>query len=91
MSHEDIEKLARRRAAAKLGWYVHAGIYLTVNLLLATLSFASGRHWAIFPFLGWGLGLAIHGVLVFIVAGGDLHDRLVARERQRLQLQRDPW
>ena len=35
-------------------------------------------------------GLAI-GVVVFIVAGGDLHDRLVARERERLQLQRDPW
>jgi hypothetical protein len=91
MSHEDLEKLARRRAGAKLGWYIHACVYIAVNLLLAVLSAASGRHWAVFPALGWGLGLAIHGAVVFLVAGGGLQERLVARERERLQLQRDPW
>ena len=29
-----IERLARKRAGAKLGWYMHAGVYLLVNLLL---------------------------------------------------------
>jgi hypothetical protein len=91
MSDLDLEKTARRRAGAKLGWYIHAFVFIAVNLLLATLSAASGRAWAIYPFFGWGLGLAIHGAVVFLVAGSGLQDRLVARERERLQLQRDPW
>lgn len=90
LAHDDIERLARKRAAAKLGWYIHATVYIAVNLLLATLSAASGHHWAMFPALGWGVGLAIHGAVVFVLAGG-LHERLVERERQRLALQRDPW
>ena len=88
----DIERLARQRAGAKMSWYIHASAYLLVNLLLVSLSFASGRHWAIFPLLGWGIGLAAHGAVVFLVTGGGgLHERLVQQERKRLARQRDPW
>ena len=87
-----LERTARRRAGMKMGWYIHAGVYLAVNLLLATLSAASGRHWAVFPALGWGLGLAIHGVVVFLVAGGGVYESLVERERRQLAAaQKDPW
>ena len=87
-----LERTARRRAAAKMGWYIHATVYVAVNLLLVGLSAMSGRHWAVYPALGWGLGLAIHGLVVFVVSGGaGLHERLVQRERERLTLQRDPW
>lgn len=89
---DTIERLARRRAGAKLGWYIHAGVYIAVNLLLALLSAMSDRHWVMFPALGWGLGLAIHGVVVFVLTGGGgLHDRLVRQERERLATQRDAW
>ena len=88
----ELERQARKRAGAKLGWYVHACVYLCVNLLLVALSAASGRGWAVFPLLGWGIGLAIHGAVVFLVTGGaGLHERLLQRERERLSLQRDPW
>ena len=87
-----LEKLATKRARAKLGWYIHASVYVAVNLLLAALAAMSGRHWAIFPAVGWGIGLAVHGVVVFLVTGGTgLHERLVQRERSRLTSQRDPW
>lgn len=87
-----LETLARRRAGAKMGWYVHASVYIAVNLLLAVLSAMSDRHWAIFPAMGWGIGLAVHGVVVFLVTGGGgLHERLVQQERERLSLQRDAW
>jgi hypothetical protein len=87
-----LEQLARKRAGAKLGWYIHAAVYLLVNLLLVALSVSSGRHWAVFPLLGWGLGLAVHGAVVFLLTGGaGLHERLVQQERERLTLQRDPW
>jgi hypothetical protein len=89
---QDLERLARKRAAAKMGWYIHALVYICVNLLLAMLSAMSDRHWAVFPAVGWGIGLAVHGVVTFLVTGGaGLHERLVQRERNRLALQRDPW
>ena len=87
-----LEQLARKRARAKLGWYIHASVYITVNVLLAALSAMSGRHWAVFPAIGWGIGLAVHGAVVFLVAGGaGLHERLIERERSRLASQSDPW
>lgn len=87
-----LERLARRRAGAKLGWYIHASVYVAFNLLLAALSAISGGHWAVFPAVGWGIGLAMHGAVVFLVTGGaGLHERLVQRERSRLTSQGDPW
>ena len=87
-----LDRLARKRASAKLGWYVHALVYVCVNVMLALLSLASGKHWAVFPALGWGLGLVIHGVVVFFVTGGaGLYERLIERERQRLGAQQDAW
>jgi hypothetical protein len=89
---DPIERLARKRAGAKMGWYIHATVFVAVNLMLMLLAVSSGRNWAIFPAFGWGLGLAIHGVVVFLVTGGGgFHERLVQQERNRLQLQRDPW
>ena len=84
-SSSDIEKLARRRAGAKMGWYIHALVYVLVNLGLVTLSAANGRHWAIYPLMGWSLGLLVHGAAVWFVApGGGLYERLLARERRAL-------
>ncbi len=91
-TNPQIERQARQRAGAKLGWYIHALVYISVNLVLALLSTMSGKHWAVFPAMGWGLGLAIHGAVVFFIAGGaGLHERLIQRERERLSAQRDAW
>jgi hypothetical protein len=87
----DLERLARRRAGMKMGWYIHACVYIAVNLLLAVLSGLSGRGWAIYPTLGWGLGLAIHGAVVFLLAGSGAYEALVERERRRLEARRQPW
>jgi hypothetical protein len=89
---ERIDRLARRRAAMKMGWFIHAGVYVAVNLMLATLAFLGGRNWAIYPAMGWGLGLLVHGVVVFLVAGaGGLQERLVEGERRKLRAAQEPW
>jgi hypothetical protein len=89
LNDEQIERLARKRAGMRMGWLVHATVYVLVNLLLVTLSLASGRHWAIFPLLGWGLGLVIHGAVVLLaLPGSDWRERLVQRERERLMARR---
>lgn len=81
-----LDTLARRRAGAKIGWYIHAAVYLCVNLGLLALSLAQGRHWGLYPALGWGLGLLIHGLVVWALApGSTLMQRLVARERAQLE------
>lgn len=87
-SPEDIERLARKRAGAKLGWYIHATVFVLVNLMMFSMSEHGWgtRSWSIKPLLGWGLGLVLHGVSVFMLgAGGGLRERMVARERERLQ------
>ncbi len=92
MTPENIDRLARKRANAKLGWFMHASVYVIVNAFLIALSLWHGKVWAAFPLLGWGLGLAIHGVAVwFAGAGSALRETMVQRERARLVAQRDPW
>ncbi|MFO1245857.1 MAG: 2TM domain-containing protein [Ramlibacter sp.] len=87
LTPDEIDRLARKRAGAKLGWYVHATVYVLVNLMIFGMSqYAFGsRPWSVFPLLGWGLGLALHGVSVFMLgAGGGLRERLEQKERERL-------
>ncbi len=88
LSNDDIDRLARRRAGAKLGWYTHAAVYLVVNLFLFALSeYGMGqRRWSVYPMLGWGLGLFLHGVAVFLLgSGAGLRERMVEKERERLR------
>lgn len=90
LSSQEIDKLARRRAGAQLGWYTHVAVFVLVNLVLLGLS-TNGfgtRPWSMFPLLGWGLGLALHGLSVFLIgAGGGLREHLVQKERERLHRQ----
>ncbi|MBX3586744.1 MAG: 2TM domain-containing protein [Ramlibacter sp.] len=87
LSPEEIDKIARRRAGAKMGWYLHATVYVLVNLVIFAMSrYAFGnRPWSVFPLLGWGLGLVLHGVSVFVLGkGSGLRERMVQKERERL-------
>lgn len=80
-----IDALASRRAKAKLGWFIHAAVYVIVNVGMVALSLANGRHWAVFPLLGWGVGLLFHALAVWVFhPGGGLMTRMVERERARL-------
>jgi hypothetical protein len=90
MSAEDLDRIARRRAGAKLGWYTHALVYVIVNTaLFAVSSMGLGhRQWSIAPALGWGLGLLLHGIAVFVLgAGSGLREGMVQKERERLERQ----
>lgn len=87
MTPEEIDKLARKRAGAKLGWYIHLAVYLAVNSLMFLVSSMGMGHrqWSLFPALGWGVGLLFHGISVFVLGGGSgLRERMVQKERERL-------
>lgn len=87
----ELERLARKRASAKMGWSIHALVFVAVNAGLALASGLSGHSWAVFPAFGWGLGLLIHGLVVFLGgAGTGLRQRLLERERALLADSRNP-
>jgi hypothetical protein len=83
----DLHRQARRRVALKLGWMIHALIFVMVNAGLYLISEVSGGHgWYRFPLWGWGLGLAIHGiVIVLALATGGMRQRMMDKELQRLR------
>lgn len=83
---EHLDRLARRRARAKMGWLIHALIYVCVNAGLALFAWQTGRAWHLYPLAGWGLGLAIHGLAV-LLGGSGLRERLVQAERDKLSRQ----
>jgi 2TM domain len=58
--------LARRRVAAMQGFYIHAGVFAAVMLVLLIINAVSGGTWWVqWPLLGWGIGLLAHGLAVF--------------------------
>jgi hypothetical protein len=84
---KDLDRIARRRASAKLGFYIHAAVFVAVNLALFTINgqFTPSYRWYLWPLGGWGIGLAFHGLGVFALgAGSAIKERMVQAERRRL-------
>ncbi len=83
----DIETRARRRVSIKLGFYTHALVFVMVNLgLFALNSVVAGPRWSHFPLWGWGLGLAIHGLVTFLsLQGQGVRERMLSSEIERLR------
>ena len=87
LTPEDIAARARRRVGIKLGFYTHALVFVLVNLALFALNAAiGGARWSHWPLWGWGLGLAIHGVVTLVSLQGEgLRERMLKREVDRLR------
>lgn len=87
LTDAQIESRARRRVAMKSGWYIHAVVFVAVNLGLYVIAqFTPYPRWHHWPLWGWGLGLAIHGLVVWLVLHGDgLRERMLEAERERLR------
>ena len=84
---DDLNRRARKRVSQKLGFYTHALVFVLVNLgLFAINSVTGGQRWSHFPLWGWGLGLAIHGIVTFLSLSGEgLRQRMLADEVARLR------
>ena len=82
-----IEREARRRVGMKMGFYIHALVFVLVNVGMFALNAAiGGTRWAHFPAYGWAVGLAIHGIVVFARAQGyRLREAMLEREIERLR------
>lgn len=84
--NDDLKRIARRRARAKLGLYIHATVYVVVNafLALAQSQATPQIHWSLWPLAGWGIGLAIHAAAVLLGNSG-VRERMEAEELRKLE------
>src|SRR5205823_6258762 len=59
---EELTKQEEVVGRSRAGLTIHAVVYVTVNILLITVNAMTwdGTPWFVYPFLGWGIGLAAH-------------------------------
>ena len=94
MTEEELRQLARKRAKAKTGFYIHLIVYIIVNILLVSIWYitldSSEFPWFVFPLIGWGIALVIHGIVTFVTSSGNsLEDRMTERELAKLKAEQD--
>jgi hypothetical protein len=83
---EQIEAIARKRAKAKMGWLIHAFVYACINLGWLVMANFNDHPYRWAPTLGWGLGLALHGLSVWCLQPGNAFaERMIAHEREKLK------
>ncbi len=60
---------------------------MLVNLGLAAINLlGGGQRWHLWPLAGWGLGLAIHGIVTFASLRGEgVRERMLDDELERLK------
>ncbi len=83
---QEILRKARRRVAARLALYVHLMAYVAINILLIIINVVVswGNFWCKWPVLGWGIVLALHALVVWLLPKGSvLRDRMIQEEMRR--------
>ena len=89
MEHQDLVRIARRRAGMKFGFFIHLAVFISVNALLIFINQRTtpGFSWFAFPLGGWAIGLSIHGLAVYL-SGSGLRERMVEDELRKLESRR---
>lgn len=83
MHDNDAYTAARRRAEAKYGFFVHLAVYAAVMLLLVVINLLTAPQalWFVWPLIGWGLAVALHGLRVFALSDKNaILDAMTERE-----------
>jgi hypothetical protein len=89
--YADAYRMAEKRVKEKVGFYWHLASYLVVNGFLVAIylltSMANGDFyypWPIWPMLGWGIGLLLHFLGVFVFPDTpEARQRMVQKELDR--------
>jgi len=71
MASEEKSEKTKVIAKEKRGFYIHFIIYILVNILLFAqwwyITGGEGFAWPITTTAGWGIGIAAHFIVVFII------------------------
>lgn len=78
MDQEQLYKRAHERVEALKGFYIHAAVFVMVNLGLFTINaLTAGTWWFYWPLIGWSIALGINGLVVFLFGGQGAFGRRV--------------
>jgi hypothetical protein len=71
MRDDERYRRAKARVEQLRDFYIHAAVYVVVNLFLIAINLivSPGVLWFYWALLGWGIGLAAHAITVFGVTG----------------------
>jgi hypothetical protein len=81
---------AKKRVEAKLGFYMHLTVYVSVILFLAiiNLSTSPGAIWVHWPMMGWGFAVVLHAAVVFIFPSRfAVTEKMIEKEMGKSQTQ----
>ena len=84
---DDLLRRAKRRVDRKIGFHIHALVFVLVNAGLYFINtWHGGMRWHVWPLGWWAVGLAIHGIVTFVGLRGDgLRERMIDAEVERLK------
>ncbi|MBM7691395.1 hypothetical protein JOC77_000800 [Peribacillus deserti] len=72
---------AKKRVQNLKAFYLHAAVYVLVNIMLLFINLSSdaGNWWFVYPLCGWGIGLIVHGLstVVFGNFGSEWEERKI--------------
>ena len=83
MNNQEVYTNAKRKVETRMSFYTHLAVYLVVITMLTILNLmvAGDYFWAIWPMIGWGSGLIIHGLFTFVFdSPSSLKERLIEKE-----------
>jgi hypothetical protein len=92
MNDQDILRRAEKRVEAKLGFYIHLGVYILVNGIMVAVNLMTSpeTYWFIWPLIGWGIGVLFHGLSVFVFGDGlAIRKKMIDAEIRRQAHNRD--
>ncbi len=91
LTDEQRRQRAIQRIKARYDFKVHLVVFVVVNAALIAMWYATSRSadgalgffWPIFPLLGWGIGLALHGYTTYFPPA--VTEEQIQREMGRLR------
>ena len=92
MTEKEIYEEAKKRVEEKKGFFIHLAVYVCVNIFLVIIWAVTSIHdpfrypWFLWPLGGWGIGLLMHFLGVFVFSSKtDWERRELDKEIARLK------
>ena len=81
---------AKQRVELVRGFYVHALVFILVNIGLVVYNVATSpdRLWFIYTLVGWGIGLIAHGA--YVMGSGRFLGAAWQERKIREEMEREP-
>ena len=86
MENQEAYKKAKKRVEAKIGFYIHLGVYVGVTILLITINLITSSQylWFKWPLIGWGSGVFFHALGVFVFSRGSaIAEQMIEKEMKK--------